>query len=73
MNNDEHLRNNGGLEVDGRVQVLIIAVNLTRQGVQTDVELVVEVRTTAIRMMLHQPLENMAKNKVRCEGVRAGT
>ena len=39
---DERLRNNGDLEVDNCVQLFIIVVDLTRVGVQMDVELALE-------------------------------
>jgi len=39
---DERLRNNGDLEVDNCVQLFIIVVDLTRVGIQMDVELALE-------------------------------
>ena len=39
---DEHLRNNGNLDVDSGVQLLIIVVYLTRRGIRMDVELALE-------------------------------
>jgi len=39
---DEHLRNNGNLDIDSGVQLLIIVVYLTRRGIRMDVELALE-------------------------------
>ena len=41
-NEDERLRNNGDLEVDDGVQFLIIVVDLTRRGIQMNVEFALE-------------------------------
>ena len=41
-NKDERLRDNGNLEVDDRVKLLIVVVNLTRRRVEVDMELSLE-------------------------------
>ena len=41
-NENERLRDNGNLEVDDRVKLLVIVVNLTRRGVEVDMELPLE-------------------------------
>jgi len=39
---DEHLRKDGDLEVDNGMQLLIIVFDLTRRGIQMDIELALE-------------------------------
>ena len=41
-NKDERLRDNGNLEVDDRVKLLVVMVNVTRRRVEVDMELPLE-------------------------------